>query len=209
MEKLKIIIADDHQLFVEGLSLILKDEPDLSIIDIAYSGEELLDLLRKVQTDLVLLDINMPKINGLEALGFIKKSYSRIKVIMLSTYFEDHLIEKARTLGANGYILKNADTASLKNCIRKVAAGESFFANGQNKSENYFSEEDSFIKQFNVTKREKEILLFIKQGFTNQNIADNLHLSIYTVQTHRKNIMHKLKLSSPSALIKFVIENNI
>src|ERR1044072_738474 len=99
--RITMIIADDHALFIEGLKLLLKEEPDMEIMDVANDGRELLTLLQKQQPQIVLLDINMPGLNGLAAARFIKQSYTSIKIIMLSTYQEDHLIEKARQHGAN------------------------------------------------------------------------------------------------------------
>jgi two-component system nitrate/nitrite response regulator NarL len=206
---ISIIIADDHQLFIDGLKLLLKEEQDIEIIDIANDGEELLNILKKQLPEVVLLDINMPRINGLETARYIKQSYSQVKVIMFSTYNESHLIEKAKQHGANGYLLKNCSKADLLQTIRLVASGNACFPYSLPKTANEFNATDPFLKQFNLTKREMEIIVCIKEGWTNQKIADVLFLSIYTVETHRKNIMQKLHLNSPSALMKFIIENQL
>lgn len=209
MDKIKIVIADDHTLFVDGLQLLIKDEAWIEIIEIANDGKELLDILPKNMPDIVLLDINMPKMNGLNAVHYIKQNFPLLKVIMLSTYNEDHLIEKAKQLGVNGYMLKNSNKEELFQAMRLVAMGHECFPYRFPKQENEFDAKDNFLKHSNITKRELEIIELIKNNLTNQQIADKLFLSVYTVETHRKNIMQKLELHNPSALIKFIIENNL
>ncbi len=166
--KIRLFIADDHLMFIEGLKLLLQAEKDMQIIDIANDGRELLDLLHHQLPDVVLLDINMPKLNGLETAHHIKQSYHNVKVIMLSTYNEEHLIEKAKQYQANGYLLKNSSKEELISTIRLVASGHSCFPFRPAAIENEFDARDSFLKQFNLTKREGEVLQLIKKSFTNQ-----------------------------------------
>lgn len=206
---LKLIIADDHSLFTEGLRSLLQKEEDMTVTAIAGDGKELLDILHYEKPDVILMDINMPKLNGIEATRYINQFTRDIKIIILSTYNEDHLIEKAKQNGANGYLLKNSSREDLLQTIRLVAQGQSSFPYRSPKIPDLFSENDSFLKQFNITGRELEIIKYIKDGHTNQQIADKLFLSIYTIETHRKNIMQKLGLKTPAALIKFIIEKNL
>lgn len=208
--KIRILLADDHPLFIEGLMLMLGKEPDFELCGVANNGREVLDMLPNILPDLILLDINMPKMNGLETIKYIKQSYPAVKTVMLSGYFDDAIIKEAKAKGANGYLLKSSNKEELIQTIRMVYSGSSFTtpihdgdASGQ------FIANDKFLQQFNLTRREKEIMQLIKQGMTNQEIAQNLHLSVYTVETHRKNIMQKLKLNSPGALMKFIIESQI
>lgn len=205
MNPVKIIIADDHTLFINGLQLLLKDEPWIEIVDVAQDGKELLDILRNTVADLILLDINMPVLNGLDTARYIKLSYSSVKLIMLSTYNEDHLIDKAKETGVNGYLLKNSSKEELLQTIHLVMNNQTSFPYLEPKKENLFDKEDGFLKQFNLTRRETEILQLLKNNFTNQQIAAELFLSIYTVETHRKNIMHKLGLKNPSSLMRFIV----
>jgi len=209
MKKIKIIIADDHSLFINGLQLLLKEESWIEITDIANDGKELLDILHNNQPDLILLDLNMPTMNGLEASRRIKQNYPNIKLIILSTYNEEHLVEKAKQIGINGYLLKNCNREELLHAMSLVINNQSSFPYFAPKENNLFDRDDDFLKQFNLTKRELGIMDLIKNGFTNQQIADKLFLSIYTIETHRKNIMHKLDLNTPAALMKFIIENNL
>jgi two-component system nitrate/nitrite response regulator NarL len=208
-EKLKIIVADDHNLFIGGLCLLLQQSPDIEILNIAANGRELLGLLHTDTPDLILLDINMPGFNGFEVLTRIKAYHPKIKVIMLSTYNEEHLIEKAKAGGANGYLVKNADAGELLQVIKLVSQGQSCFPYKQPTTNSVFNESDDFLKQFQLTKREMELLQFIKQNFTNQQMADHLNLSIYTVETHRKNIMQKLNLKNPVELSRFIVQYNL
>lgn len=171
-------------------------------------GKELLELLQKQKTDIVLLDINMPRMNRLEAIRYIKQKNASVRIIILSTYSEDHLIEKAKEYGANGYLLKNCSKDELLQTMKLVYNGHTSFPYRYQKLKNGF-DDDPFLKQFNLTKREKEIIQLIKNNFTNQQIADTFFLSVYTVEAHRKNIMQKLGLSGPAALMKFIMENNL
>ena len=208
-EKLSVIIADDHTLFINGLCSLLQNEADIHIMEIAVNGREVLSLLHNHTPNLLLLDINMPGLNGFEVLKQVKAIYPKIKVIMLSTYNEEHLIEKAKAGGANGYLFKNAEKSELLQVMRLVAQGQSCFPYKQPVKNNGFDEDDEFLKQFHLTKREMELLQFIKQNYTNQQMADHLHLSIYTVETHRKNIMQKLNLKNPVELTKFMLQYNL
>ena len=208
-DRIKILIADDHTLFVEGLKQILAEISAIEISGVAQNGKELLELVRKNKPDVILLDINMPVLNGLDALNYLKKDFSNVRVIMLSTYSEEHMIEKAKALGANGYLLKNVNKADLIQTISLVHSGQSCFPYQQPTSKPSVGEPDNFLKAFNLTKREQEIIVLINQGLTNQQMAETLHLSIYTIETHRKNIMHKLKLRTPGELIKFIVQNNL
>ena len=208
-EKLSVIIADDHTLFINGLSMLLQTEPDIEILNIAANGKELLGLLHTHTPKLILLDINMPGMNGFDVLKRVKDYHPKIKVIMLSTYNEEHLIEKARAGGADGYLFKNAEKSELLRVMRLVSEGTACFPTKVPVVNSNFNEPDVFLKQFQLTKREVELLQFIKQDFTNQQMANHLHLSIYTVETHRKNIMQKLNLKNPVELTKFILQYNL
>jgi DNA-binding NarL/FixJ family response regulator len=209
-EKIRIMLADDHPLFIEGLSMMLRREPDFELCGIANNGREVLEMLPTTKPDLILLDINMPKMNGLETIKYIRQSYPNVKIVMLSGYFDEAIIKEAKIKGANGYLLKSSQRDELIHTIKMVYSG-ALFATPQQEGQvtGEFLANDKFLAQFNLTKRERELIQLIKNGMTNQEIAQNLHLSVYTVETHRKNIMQKLKLNSPGALMKFIIENQI
>ena len=206
--KIRLVIADDHTLFIQGLLILLQDEPLVEVVDIAGNGKSLLELLRKTKSDIVLLDINMPEMDGIETIRRIKLEHQKLKVIMLSTYNDNHLIEKTKNHGANGYLLKNISKEELIRTILLVHKGQSCFPYQVPSHRSAFDGDDNFLNQYNLSKREKEILTFIKDGRTSQQIADHLHLSIYTIETHRKNILQKLNLHTPVELMKFIMQHN-
>lgn len=210
-KKIQTMIADDHPLFVEGLKMILSSNDLLQIAGIANDGKQLLYLLtQQPNIDLILLDVNMPNLNGLDTIKYIKQSFGSSKVLMLSAYSDEKVVEQAKKAGADGYVLKNSSKDELMKAIMDVVNGKTHFdLQNEPNQEDAFKKMDIFLRKYNLTKREKEILLYLKQTYTNQQIADTLHLSIYTVETHRKNIMQKLQLSSPAALVKFLVEFNI
>ncbi|TAH00296.1 MAG: DNA-binding response regulator [Sphingobacteriales bacterium] len=209
MNPIQIIIADDHTIFIDGLKMLLKDEPDMNILAVANNGKDLLELLPASKPDIVLLDINMPKINGLETGRMIQQYHPNVRYMILSTYNDEHLIEKAKSYGASAYVLKTENKDKLIEAIRCVKDGGVCFPDLSHENRNEFDSRDQFLKQFDLTKREIEILKLIKKDYSNHQIADELFLSVYTVQTHRKNIMHKLGINHAAALMKFILENNI
>ncbi len=209
MTAVTIIIADDHKLFINGLQLLLKTEAWIHIMDVAHNGRELLELLYQRQPDIVLLDLNMPEMNGIDTAIHIRRLYPSIKIIVLSTYAEGNLIEKAKSVGVHGYMLKVCEKEELLETIRAVMSNRSSFPYLPNASAGGLDEEDPFLKPFNLTRREREIIGLLKAGNTNKQMADQLFLSVYTVETHRKNLMRKLGLNTPAALMKFIMEQKL
>ncbi len=203
---MSIILADDHPVFTGGLAAIIDKEPDMTVVNIVHNGTTLLHTLREQKADLILLDINMPGINGLDLLEKIRQYYQKLKVIMLSTYAEPHLVEKAEKAGADGYVVKSSDIPELLGALRSVSSGEKSFPVVRRNSA---GNDDGFSKQFFLTRREKEIIGLIGKNLTNQQIAEQLCLSIYTVETHRKNIMEKLGIKKPGALMQYILEKGL
>ena len=208
-EKINIIIADDHVLFIDGLRALLKDEAGIAIIDIANDGKELLDIIKLQPVSLVLLDIKMPKLNGLEAIRYIRQSNRHIKIIILSSYNDDHLVIKAKEYGANGYLLKDCSKEDLLQTIRLVNSGQSCFPYLPPDNTPAFDGKDSFLQHWKLTERELEILQLIGKNYTNQQIGDQLGLTKFTIDTHRKNINQKLGINNPAGLMKFIVENGL
>jgi len=202
-----IIIADDHQLFAEGLISLLKQEHPEYLFTHIHRGDLLIKMLPKLSPELILLDIKMPGIDGIKAIEMIRKENAQIHIIMLSTYSDAETINTCIDKGANAFLLKNAGIAELRNTIQKVLRNEY-----QHKQKHHHDIDKQFewiSNTYKITRREWEILQYIKVGETNQSISKRLHLSIYTTETHRKNIMQKLKLKSPTELILFLVENNL
>ena len=208
-QPIKVFIADDHLLFVDGLSLLLKDVPDMVVADAAADGMQLLDRIKREPPDVILTDINMPNLNGLEAIRSIRRLFPSIKIIVLSSYNEGHLIKIAKDYGANGYKLKNCGKSELVDAIRTVYRGEDCFPVHPSPVKQAGIPPDAFLSRFKLTTREVEVARLIKEHHTNQQIAEKLSLSIYTVETHRKNIMQKLDLRRPSELIAFLLESGL
>ena len=207
---IELMIADDHTLFIAGLKVLLQGEPFLQLLDEAGDGKQVLEILRQRQPHIVLLDIQMPPHhNGIEICRYIKQSYPAVKVIMLTTYKDGHLIEAAKQNGAHGYLLKDCTKEELVETIVAVFQGATYFPERTSKKRQSEGETDEFLKQFQLSKREKQILRLIKEGHTNQQMADKLYLSVFTIETHRKNCKQKLGLTKPADLLKFLLENDI
>jgi two-component system, NarL family, nitrate/nitrite response regulator NarL len=207
--EISIVIADDHLLFADGLCLLLRQHTCLNVLATVINARELLSILDRIQADVILLDINMPGMNGVDALRHIRQRTKVPKIIMLSTYNEKILIDQTRKAAADGYLVKTFGPQDLIEAIYIVMAGGQYFPKPIESTSRKTVEEDGFLKQFNLTKREKEIIGFIRDSLTNQQISQRLFLSVYTVDTHRKNIMQKLGLKSPGALIRFIMEHNL
>ena len=208
-EKIKIIIADNHRIFIEGFTSLLKDDEEFKLLDFAYDGIDLMNLLTLLHPDVILLDINMPRLNGLDAAVEIKQKYPAIKIILLTSYNEELLKQKARRIGVDAYLLKDCSKKELTQTIKSVLKDKKVFPETELlMGENRFIK-DGFLKKFNITKRELEILQMIKKGYTNPEMAEQLFLSIYTVETHRKHIMQKLGVSNLAGLLQFIADNEI
>jgi len=217
MKKIRILIADDHDVVRRGLKMLFKGSLDFTIVAEASNGEEALSLIAKESPDIAILDISMPKINGIETTRLIKQKKLATKVLILTIHENEEYVYQMVRAGASGYVLKNAGKNELFSAVRAVAAGERFFSPGISKLMI-----DEFIKRaqdqalpkpppsrHNLTSREMEILYHISQGSTNAQIADKLYLSIRTVDTHRNNIMRKLDIHDTASLVRYAIEAGV
>jgi len=210
MEKIRIIIADDHQLFRNGLKILLNAFPEFEVIAEASNGEEFLKILNNTTADIALMDINMPEMDGIEATKKGLKISPEIDIIALSMYGEEEYYYKMVDAGAKGFLLKDSDISEVKDAILTVRKGGS-----------YFSQEllyhviqkikhrEHESKSANLSKREKEILFKICEGLSNQEIADNLFISKRTVDKHRANLLGKTNSKNTASLILFAIRNKL
>lgn len=209
-EKIRIVIVDDHQMFIDGLKGILEPEPNISIMGTAHNGIELLKLLENTATDIILLDVNMPEMNGIEATKEIVKLYPSIKIIMLTMFDTSDYIQKVLKAGAHGYILKNTGKAELLEAIKTVNSGQSFFSNEVTKT--IMAGLQNKPKQVNntmeveLTDREIDVLKLIAQELTTNEIGEKLFISKHTVETHRKNLISKLNVRNVVGLVKYAVE---
>ena len=208
MRKIKLIIADDHPVFTDGIVAALKDFDDIDVVAVAHTGNNLITMAKQHHHDLILTDIQMPDKDGIEATKEILKIHPQSKIIAFTMLNESIHIKKMLEAGVCGYILKNIDKNDLVNVIRKVDSGDKHFdsevmqqlVNTYNNTQN---------PQEVLTKREREILILIAQGFTDKEIAEKVFLSPLTIITHRKNILSKLGLKNKVELTRFALENNI
>ncbi len=223
-QAIKIIIVDDHQIFIEGLKVVLARSEKLNceVVAEANTGNALLKIVENIEADLILLDMNLPDIDGLEVLTILKERGVTTKVITLSMYDEAKVIKSAFKAGVYGYFLKSNNINELYLAIETVMNNESYLSVGLSLVNNtgmhsrFFqngkltvSYEDRFVKKFNLTNREIEILKLVGQALSNKEIAKELFISDQTVSVHRKNIMRKLGVNSTASLIRFSYENNI
>ncbi len=210
MEKIRILIIDDHQLFRNGLKILLNSYPDFEVAGEASNGEEFLNLIKSVRAEIALMDINMPEMDGIEATRKGLKVCPEINIIALSMYGEEEYYYKMVDAGAKGFLLKDSDISEVREAIMTVMKGGS-----------YFSQEllyhviqkikhrEHESKSANLSKREKEILLKICEGLSNQQIADTLFISKRTVDKHRANLLSKTNSKNTASLILFVIRNKL
>ncbi len=210
MSKMRILIADDHVIVREGLRTLLEAQPDIQIVEEATDGEEAVNKTKEVQPDIVLMDITMPGMSGIEATCQIKQQNPDVRILALTMHESDEYFFKMLEAGASGYFVKGGSSSELVSALRAVWKGDVFiyptmakkllndYLNrvGAGQDKKYYD---------GLTDREREILKLIAEGHTNQEIAELLVLSTATVQTHRANIMAKLGLHSRTELIKYAI----
>lgn len=204
---IRILIADDHRVFIDGMKALLREVEGLHVIGDAMNGEQLIEQVTIHEPDVVLTDIQMPVKDGIEATREIHKRFPNVKVIALTMLNESMFIKRMLDAGASGYVIKTIDKDELVNVIRKVASGEKHFsAEVTAQLMNNYSSQDPLSV---LTKREKEILGLIAQGLTDKEIADKVFLSHLTITTHRKNILSKLNLKNKVELTRFAIDNKL
>jgi len=214
MKKIRVLLADDHTLMRRGLRLIVEQQPDLVVVGEAEDGRQAVALSASVKPDVAVLDIGMPNLNGIEAAKQLTDGDSGAAVVILSMHADETYILRALKAGARGYLLKDSAESDLVRAIRSVAEGKSFFSPAVSKVmlEDYVKKlqrtgsEDSYDL---LTPREREILQLVAEGKSNKEVANLLHLSVYTVETHRANIMEKLKLKSVPELILYAVRKGI
>ncbi|WP_299362631.1 response regulator transcription factor [Winogradskyella sp.] len=200
---IRLAIAEDHQSLIDGIKLLLEYEDDIEIIGTANDGEALLKLVRLKQPNVVIMDIRMPKIDGISATRTIKKEFPHTKVLGFTMFDQQDAIRQMLDAGASGYLLKNSPLEEVLKAVRAVHQGSTYFdANIKVEAEN-----DSNKKaKGKLTKRQIEILGLIAQGKTSREIADELFIGVHTVDTHRKNMVRILGLKGKGELLRYAVE---
>lgn len=208
--KSKIVLADDHPFLMEGIISVLKDIPGIEIAATAQNGFDLMNLVEKHRPGIVLLDLNMPGYDGLQCIKKIKTAYAKIKVLVLTNYSQPELIEEVMRMEADGYLIKNSSSSELKNAIAEILKGNTYFPLSKQKAlpdDSYFF--DEFLKKYQLTKREVEIIQMVCKEMSTKQIANNLFLSELTINTHRRNIFKKLDIKNVAGLINFARQNHL
>lgn len=204
--QVKIVIADDHQLFADGLEQILTGIEGYHVIEKVTNGKLLLQLMNRTVPDLILLDINMPYMDGLEAAAELKKRTPSLKIIFLSMYYDTKIINFAKENKINGFIIKNTTAPELKEAIAEVLKGnEKYVTPESNLPLQPMTEFEEFTRKLKLSPREVEIIQLVKLGKTTKEIADKLFLSVFTIETHRKNIYRKLGVKNSAELSAFAV----
>ncbi len=209
-ETIRVLIADDHTIVRSGLHLLLESEPDIEVVDEATDGVSAVKLAEDLLPDVVLMDIGMPELNGIEATRQIKTSRPDTFILILTMHRSDEYFFQALEAGASGYVLKGAETTDLLNAVRSVARGDVFLypSVARKLVQQYLNQtEVDSLEGPNLTKREREILKFIAEGYTTKEIADQLVVSPSTVHSHRSNVMQKLNLAKRHELVQYAREH--
>jgi DNA-binding NarL/FixJ family response regulator len=213
MKTIRILIVDDHQLILDGLKSLISNVPGFTFAGEATSGSEALFLAQSAKFDVVLMDIEMDGINGIETTRRLIAAIPGAKIIALTMYNEKGMITKALEAGASGYVLKNANKDELIGAILKVNSGEKYFsgeviATMNEKNSTVLHSGKGNAEASKLTKREIEILQLIAQGLSNKEVGEKLFISHRTVDTHRTNMMEKLNIKNIAGLIRYAIQQN-
>ena len=209
----KVVLADDHAILRDGLRMVLESQPGIAVVGEAEDGRQALELVEHLHPDVVVMDIAMPNLNGLEATRQIKRRYPAVKVVILTMHENRQYLTQIVKVGASGCVLKRSAGTELVTAVRAAVRGESYFspAIAGMMLEDYRvrltrDEED---EDEQLTEREREVLQLVAEGRTNQEIADQLTLSIKTVQTHRAHIMEKLDVHDRTDLVKYAMRKGM
>ena len=212
MSKIRVVIADDHAIVREGISSLLETQPDIEVAGEARNGQEVLDKARELKPDIILMDITMPGMSGLEATRLVREQNPDTKVLVLTMHEGDEYFFKLLDAGASGYLVKGCSSEELVTAMRAVHRGDVFLYPTMTTkllSDYLRRNRGGGDKEIGdgLTNREMEVLKYVADGHTNQEIAERLVLSVATVQTHRANIMAKLGLHNAAELVKYAIRH--
>lgn len=208
--KIRIVIADDHRVMLDGIRAMLRDVSEFEIVGDALNGEELVSQVNSLLPDVVLTDIQMPVMDGIQATKLIRENHPDIKILALTMLNESMFIRRMLEAGVSGYVIKTVDKDELIRIIHKIARGEKHFSEDvTSQLMNGFGSAATANPLDVLTKREKEILALIAKGLTDKEIAEKVFLSSLTIITHRKNILSKLGLKNKVEIARFAMENGL
>ncbi|QKZ13121.1 response regulator [Spirosoma sp. KUDC1026] len=207
---IRILIIDDHRLFNDGLRLMLNEAPDIEVVGQIYYSREAMKQITELRPDVLVIDFNMPELDGLALTRQITAEFADQGILILSMYGEQRYIDDFKRAGALGYMLKTATRSELLTAIRAVAIRQPYFDPKLSDLKQYANHtDDVFLRKHRLTPREVDIIRLLKEGFTSIQIAERLNLSAHTIDTHRKNIHAKLGISTIAELVRFAIEAGI
>lgn len=205
-KRIQLLIADDHRVLLDGLVSLLRTEPNFEIATTAENGEQVIDWLNKTEVDVCLIDISMPRPDGMELTRWIQQHKPQIKILILTTHDEEEIIAEMVQAGIAGYLLKSCTRHELVEGINRVMSGQFFFSEAvSNRIIDSYKEQkkETAEEPVTFTEREKEIVQLLAKEYTNEKIAQTLHISYRTVETHRKNMMLKTKARNLAGLLRF------
>jgi two-component system nitrate/nitrite response regulator NarL len=204
---INLLIADDHQVVIDGLKSLLSLEDDFQVVGEAQNGKMVLEALKDQKIDVVLLDINMPEMDGIETARRMREQHPNVKILILTMYNRPEFIRNIIEVGASGYVLKNAGKDELINSIRKVERGEDYFSLSVTNTLMDSFKSGTESSKVELTKRERGVLTLIAEANKTSEIAEKLFISTHTVNTHRKNLLSKLNIKNTAGLVRYAIEN--
>jgi two-component system response regulator NreC len=209
MKTIRILLADDHAVVRQGFKMILGAQPDMEIVGEAGNGREAVELVEQLKPDIVVMDVAMPELNGIEATRRVTDSVPHTRVIALSMHKDSVYVREVLRAGARGYLLKDSDAGDLVSAVRAVARGEGYLSPAVSNAvlDDYRKHVGDPIDL--LSSREREVLQMLAEGKTNKEIAVVLNLSVYTVDAHRGHIMEKLNLHSINELVRFAVRHGL
>ena len=210
---IEILLVDDHAIVRQGLRALLESEPNLKVVGEAGNGYDALELVKELRPDIVLLDVMMPNLNGLEVARQISKQFRFTRIIILSMYDDEGFVLEALANGALGYVLKDSNSSDLIKAIHEVTAGRRYLSSPLSDraiaAYQTFARSGGVEKYDPLTTREREVLQLMVEGFTNAEVAAKLGVSVRTAETHRANLMNKLDIHSQAELVRYAIKRGI
>ena len=207
MKKIRVFIIDDHYMVIEGIRSLLQQNENIELIGHASNAASCMAFLRQLQPDVILMDINLPDKSGIDLCKEVKDKYPLIQILGLSTFDQKAFVQKMMENGASGYILKNASKQELSKAIKDVNKGLKYLSIGASQALKS-ARKDQVSFPF-ITRREKEVLSLVAEGYTNTEIADHLFISPSTVDTHRKSLLAKFNMKNTAAMVRFATQHNL
>jgi DNA-binding NarL/FixJ family response regulator len=219
MKPIRVLLADDHNLVRAGIRALLQNFPDIEVVAEAENGREAMGLIRTHNPDVVLMDIAMPELNGLDATAQLVKEFPKLRIIILSMHVTEGYVLAALRAGASGYLLKGAATSELELAIKAVARGETYLSSAVSKyvvdtfkrgtGGAITSTNEPGGRQIDLTPRQREVLQLIAEGHSTKEIAQKLNISVKTAKTHRSELMRRLDLHDVAALVRYAIQTGL